>query len=217
MSARFSSLGHRLRHSALVVRFALGLLAVALLGLLLFADPFLSISRRVDADVLVVEGWIPDYMLPAAAKEYREGRYSMIFVSGLQDDPGAARSAALPDAVRTSARLVELGVPRPAVVPCLAPFVRWLRTSSTAKAVSVRMGELGIKPNGINVMTAGSHGRETWVAYQHRFGRSMPVGILPLPRNDYPPSRWWRNRLGWYWVPKDGLAWLKELLFGLRA
>ena len=194
----------------------LAFLAGGLISFILFAHPFLAVTQRVDADVLVVEGWIPDYMLPQAAKEFHEGKYSLFLVSGLQNDP-ADQSASMPDAMRTASRLEELGVPHTAVVPCPAPFARWLRTSKTARAVREKAAALGLKPKGINVITAGPHARETWVAYQHVFGNAMPVGIVSIPKNNYPADRWWMSRQGLIWVPKDFLAWLKEVIFGLRS
>jgi hypothetical protein len=195
---------------------AFGLFGGALISFILFAHPFLAVTQRVDADVLVVEGWIPDYMLPPATSEFLQGKYSLLFVSGLQNDPTESTTS-VPDAQRAAARLETLGVPPAALVPCPAPFANWLRTSKTAHAVRDKIVELGLKPKGINVVTAGPHARETWVAYQHAFGPGMPVGIISIPKTNYPADRWWLSRQGLIWVPKDFIAWLKEVLFGLRS
>lgn len=196
---------------------AMGLLAAALICFVVFVHPFLAVTKRVDADVLVVEGWIPEYMLPQAAKEFREGHYSLFLVSGLQNDPSDRQKSRPTDAALTSAHLEQLGIPHDAMVPCPAPFARWLRTSKMARAVKEKTGALQFQPRGINVISAGPHARETWVAYQHIFGSSMPVGIISIPKNNYPANRWWLSRQGLIWVPKDFLAWLKEVIFGLRS
>lgn len=196
---------------------AAGLIGVAAILFILFVHPFLAVTQRVDADVLVVEGWIPDYMLPPAATEFHEGKYSLLLVSGLRNDPAEDQSTAIPDAVRTANRLRELGVPPGDLLACPAPFATWLRTSKTARAVRAKVDELGLKPRGVNVLTAGPHARETWVAYEHAFGKDTPVGIISIPKTNYPADRWWLNRQGLIWVPKDFIAWLKEVLFGLRS
>lgn len=198
-------------------RVALALAVAVLVCFVIFVHPFLAVTERVDADVLVVEGWIPDYMLPQAAAEFREGHYSLLLISGLQNDPATDQKNLLTDAAQTSFRLGRLGVPGTALLPCPAPFARWLRTSKMARAVKERTSALPFRPRGINVITAGPHARETWVAYQHIFGSSMPVGIISIPKNNYPASRWWLSRQGLIWVPKDFLAWLKEVIFGLRS
>jgi hypothetical protein len=194
----------------------LGVLGAAVITFILFAHPFLAVTKRVDADLLVVEGWIPGYMLGPAAEEFHRGKYTHFLVSGLENDP-ADRHASDPDALRTTARLEALGVPRNALVACPAPFARWMRTSKTAHAVRDKVVERGLKPTGVNVITAGPHARETWVAYEHAFGDSMPVGIISIPKNNYPADRWWTSRQGLVWVPKDFIAWLKEVLIGRRA
>lgn len=196
---------------------AFGFVAVALFIFVRFAHPFLAVTQRVDADILVVEGWIPDYMLPPAAKEFHEGKYARLLVSGLENDPKANSADSVSVALRMVSRLEELGVPPDALMACPAPFTGWRRTSKTAQAVKTKTAEVGIAIKGINVVTAGPHARETWVAYRHVFGETMPVGIISIPKTNYPADRWWLSAQGLYWVPKDFVAWLKEVVFGLRS
>jgi hypothetical protein len=196
-------------------RLAVGVFVVALISFILFAHPFLAVTQRVDADILVVEGWIPGYMMPPAVQEFQQGKYSLFLVSGLQNGPNENQTES--DATLTASRLEKLGIPPNALVPCPAPFASWMRTSKTAMAVHAKIIGLGLKPKGINVITAGPHARETWVAYQHAFGDTMPVGIISIPKSDYPADRWWLSRQGLIWVPKDFIAWLKEVLIGTRA
>lgn len=186
--------------------------------LILFAalvHPFLSVTHRVDADVLVVEGWIPNYMFPAAAREFREHPYTRVLVSGLQNEPGDTSGIA-PDFARAAIELKKAGVPENQIVECPAPFATWLRTSKTAQAVRAQADRLIPPPRSVNIVTAGPHARETWVAYQHAFGKKIPVGIVSIPKADYPANRWWLSKRGLIWVPKDFIAWLKEVIFGLR-
>jgi len=194
----------------------LGFAALLLVLFILFVHPFLAVTRRVDADILVVEGWIPDYMFPAVAREFREKPYRFLLVSGLQNDPEAT-SGTDPDFAHAAAELKKLGVPAQEVIECPAPFVRWLRTSKTARAVRAKADTLKLGEKGVNVITAGPHARETWVAYEHAFGKVVPVGIISVPKIDYPANRWWLSRRGLIWVPKDFVAWVKEVLFGLRS
>lgn len=193
-----------------------GLLAV--IAFLLFAHPFLAVTRRVDADILVVEGWIPDYMLPATAQEFQQGGYRRLLVSGLENDPEDPNANTTPtDAAHTATVLLKLGVPAQALVTCPAPFATWMRTSKTSRAVRQKSDALALNPRGVNVVTAGPHARETWVAYENAFGDSAPVGIISIPKTNYPANRWWLSRQGLIWVPKDFVAWLKEVILGRRA
>src|SRR5262245_30068250 len=44
--------------------------------------PFLATTHRVDAEVLVVEGWIHEYAIRAALKEFQSNHYARIFTTG---------------------------------------------------------------------------------------------------------------------------------------
>jgi hypothetical protein len=46
------------------------------------AFSFLSPTRPVPADILVVEGWLPEYALEQAAREFHRGSYRMMLVTG---------------------------------------------------------------------------------------------------------------------------------------
>src|SRR5436189_5294163 len=43
--------------------------------------PFLAITHRVNANILVVEGWIHEYAIQAAVKDVRNNRYQRVFTT----------------------------------------------------------------------------------------------------------------------------------------
>ena len=55
-----------------------------LTAFLIFSNihPFLAVTRRVDADILVVEGWIHGYAIRAAAAEFNRGSYEQVYTTG---------------------------------------------------------------------------------------------------------------------------------------
>ena len=57
---------------------------LALIGALRFVTvhPFLAATHRVDSSILVVEGWVHDYVIRAAAKEFSAGDYQRVFSTG---------------------------------------------------------------------------------------------------------------------------------------
>src|SRR5947199_10205193 len=46
------------------------------------AYPFLAITHRVNANILVVEGWINEYAIRAAVKEFQSNHYERVFTTG---------------------------------------------------------------------------------------------------------------------------------------
>ena len=86
---------------------------VPLLAFLLSVHPFLAINAPVQADTLVIEGWVPDYVVDRAVAEIARGGYSRVFVSGMESDSAQSMSV-----VR---RLVRAGIDPDRVVPAPAP------------------------------------------------------------------------------------------------
>lgn len=196
---------------------AVGLLAGAALTFALGVHPFLAFSRPVPADILVVEGWVPDYVLAAAVQEFKHGRYARVFVSGLDYPAGPADSGARSYATEASAQLAAGGIEGSVIVACPGSGTDWNRTSTSARIVRERMHALSVKPKGINVVTMGPHARQTLLAYRRLMAPTIPVGVISFPKDDYDPARWWASRAGIKKVTKDFAGWVRELLFGLRS
>jgi hypothetical protein len=69
------------------------LLILVLLLIILFLPIFHSISEKlsktamVDANILIVEGWLPNYAINAAYKEFNKKQYDRIITTGLKSTP----------------------------------------------------------------------------------------------------------------------------------
>ncbi len=53
-------------------------LGVTLLSLVLFAYPFLAPTQPVAGEILVVEGWLPDYALEKVKDRFANGQYKLV-------------------------------------------------------------------------------------------------------------------------------------------
>ena len=191
--------------------------AVVLLTFAAFVHPFLAINEPVSADVLVVEGWVPDYVLDAAVVEFARGHYTRLLVSGLEFEKGDADFAEGSDAARSARRLAGKGVDRSLIEACPAPATGWDRTSSMARAVRDRLPALNMKPKGVNLVTLGPHARQTRLAYRRMLDPGILVGVISIPKDDYVPARWWASGAGIKKTTKDFAGWAKELLLGPRT
>lgn len=70
----------------LLVLFMAGLaciIFIVVLSFIFYRNGSLSETRRVEANTLVVEGWLPDYALEQALSEARSGNYDFIVTTGL--------------------------------------------------------------------------------------------------------------------------------------
>lgn len=182
-----------------------------------FLHSFLAITEPVDADILVMEGWVPPNVVDCSAREYATKNYRRIFVSGIKFTPGDTPSIDGSYAELGATRLAERGVSRTAIEACpiASPFFN--RTSHMARAVCQRIRTLPGTPQGVNVITAGPHARQTLLAYRRQLGDAIPVGVISFPKTTYDTRRWWVSMAGIRETSKNFVGWVKEFFFGLRS
>jgi len=171
------------------------LLGAALAGLGYAAYPFLAVTERVPANILVIEGWTGTAVMRQAAAEFKGGGYrSLVLVRtvlGADDEDGRLLGQRLADA------LERFGVPRQRMVALFPDVARKDRTYHSAKAV-VEWLESQSDPEveGINVATVGPHARRSRLLYRKAFHGICPVGVVSLQTPSYDPARWWRSSEG---------------------
>ena len=69
-----------------IIPIAIVFLPGLILFLAIYISPqfFLSKSKKVNANILIVEGWIPQYALEMAYKEFRNNDYDLIITTGIK-------------------------------------------------------------------------------------------------------------------------------------
>ena len=185
--------------------------AVVLISLLGFKSvyPFLAITHRVNASVLVVEGWMHDYAIRAAVKEFHTDHYQRVFTTG---GPVSGTGGYVNDFMTSASVGADLlkrwGVPeeRLHMVPCRVMD----RDRTYASAVALRnwFREHNVVVSGINVVTEDLHARRTRLLFQKAFGKDVQVGIIAVANVDYPANRWWHYSQGLKDVVSEFAAYL---------
>ena len=153
-------------------------------------EAFLSVTDRVAADVLVVEGWIGKDALRAAAEEFRNGKYRIVVVTGGYTSRywGSQRYSYAEIAARA---LRGAGVPEDCIILAQAPEVEEQRTFVSAIAARKALLERGIIPVGINVFTRGMHARRSRLVHDKL--QAIPVGVIGwVPETDRH-TPWWHS------------------------
>ncbi len=196
--------------------FALGGLALAAATtFVLGIYPFFAITRRVDAPLLVVEGWVDPYAMKAAAAEFRAGSYARVLVTG---GPivglGGYTSDAETVAYVGAGKLRVAGLPEASVQPVPSRVMARDRTYSSALALKAWCAEHDLVLSRINVVTADVHARRTRLLFEKALGPGVEVGVIAVPHPDYDPARWWRYSQGVRVVVGECIAYLyARLLF----
>lgn len=180
--------------------------------LLLNIYEFLALpTKRVAADVLIVEGWGGPRISLAAFEEYKTGQYQQVVVAAaLVEQEGT--EPAEPLAKLVAEDLVRRGIPAARLLVASPNTGNWNKTAKTARAACALLREKGIHPKGLNVITFGLHARRSRLAYIHAIGPGIPVGHITIPNQRFINRPWWSSPGGFFLVAKSLIGWIREYL-----
>ncbi len=184
------------------------------LAILSQAYPFLALISPVDANILVVEGWLPDYALRSAQEEFARRHYDYVVAGGGPVSKGSILWEHKTYATTASRALMKLGIPAERVIEAPAPETFRYRSLMSAKGVRDAIESRGIPGKGINVMSLGAHSRRTRTVYRRVFGPGTNLGIIALSSMDYDPARWWASSEGTKELLTEAIGWLHESIVG---
>jgi DUF218 domain len=188
------------------------LLAVYLMFLNIY--PFLSVTHRVNTDVLVVEGWIPKYAMAKAVKEFRKGSYARIFTTGGPENGSGGYTNDYNTSASVGAEILKkFGISDDLVQMVPSHVMGRERTYSSAVALRDWFREHNTPVHSMNVLTEGAHARRTRLLYQEAFERDVAVGIIAVSNPDYKPRQWWRYSDGVREVIGESIAYIYARFF----
>lgn len=197
----------------------LGKLLVLFIFLLVFyigiknIHPFLSKNAPVKSNILIVEGYIPDYAMKDVVKEFNKNHYRMVVVSGNPVDNGFYYTKFGNTANAGRVTLIKLGMDSTKVFSASAPYSDRDRTHAAAMAVKHFLDSAGVKERAINLYSFGCHSRRSWMLYKNTFGKGYRIGVLNTNKNTYDPKRWWHWSDGVREVMDETIAYLYASLF----
>src|SRR6266550_9500384 len=173
----------------LIVTSALLLVSVLLLKGIY---PFLAITQRVDANTLVVEGWINEYAIRAAVKEFQDHRYQRVVTTGGPvEGTGGYTNDFMTSASVGADLLKKSGVPEQSLQMVPSRVMDRDRTYGSAVALRNWFRDHNMAVSGINVVTEDVHARRTRLLFQKALGKNVRVGIIAVANADYPANAWW--------------------------
>ncbi len=176
---------------------ALFLAAVAF-AILRGAQPFLALNRPVGGDILVVEGWIPDYAMREALAAFRSRPYSLLVATGGPVPRGTAYASYGSHARLAAVTLEGFGLPADSMAVVPSPEVTRDRTYQ--EGVSLREwlnGEGAVRQvKSVDVFSFSAHARRSRLLYAMALGPGIEVGVYASRDLGYDPDRWWKSSNG---------------------
>lgn len=185
--------------------------AILLLALLrsiqVTVQPFLSVHEPIGGDVLVVEGWIPDYALREALVAFRSRPYRLLLTTGGPVPQGMAFSYHKNYARLAAATLAEFGLPPDSIAEIPSPDVLRDRTYAEGVALKEWMRTHGA-PASLDLFSFSTHSRRSRLLYAKALGRGTRIGVYAPPDVQYDPAHWWRSSNGVRRVSDEVIAYL---------
>jgi Uncharacterized conserved protein len=176
--------------------------------------PFLAITHRVNANMLVVEGWIHEYGIRAAVKEFRDNHYQHVFTTG---GPVVGSGGYINDFYTSASVGADLlrkaGVPDQSLQMVPSRVMDRDRTYGSAVALRNWFHDHNMAVSSINVVTEDLHARRTRLLFQKALGKDVQVGIIAVANVDYPANRWWHYSDGVREVIGESIAYIYARFF----
>lgn len=185
-----------------------GFMVALFLFLVTHIHPFLAVNSPIKAELLVVEGWIPDYAVKNAIAEFNQGGYHKLITTGLPIQLGYYLSHYKNAAQLAAATLTVLGFEQDKLVVVPASNVTKNRTYASATALRQWLKDSDLDIKSINVYTFDAHARRSWLIFKQTFAPEIKVGIIAVQPITYNPKQWWISSEGVRSIIAEAIAYL---------
>ena len=188
---------------ALLITFSL-----VMVSIIFFSHQFLAPTKSVKGDVLVVEGWLPDYALLKVKERFEKEEYRLLVTTGGRIGTGYHLSEYKTWASLTAARLKKLGIPPEKIMSTSESVInKKHRTYYSVLALNEKIKKDNLLIKSMDVVSLGVHARRTWFLYKKVFA-SASVGIIAIKPKSYDPLKWWLYSAGVRGVISEMIAYL---------
>ncbi|MFZ4523565.1 MAG: hypothetical protein ACOYNC_17820 [Bacteroidales bacterium] len=146
--------------------------------------------------ILVLEGFISDYVLLEAIEEFNNNKYNLLITTGTPLDYGNLLASYHNTAVVAGKSLLKLGFDSTKLVIVCTDEVRNDRTYNSAIKLKQWIKRNHPEIKAINLMTMGVHGGRSQLLFKAALGDSIKVGIISIPNFYFGPHSWWKSSKG---------------------
>ena len=173
----------------------------------------LSPVHREKTDVLVLEGFVSDYVFEDAIREFHKGHYSLLVTTGTPIEQGGLLAQYKNTARLAAESLKKLGFDSSCLAVVETDEIMHDRTYNSG--VKFRQWLKANRPEvrAVNLMTLSVHGARSRVLFQEAMGDSVKVGIISLPNMYYGPYDWWHSSKGFRETLNEAIGYFYVRLF----
>ncbi|MFH1297975.1 MAG: YdcF family protein [Bacteroidota bacterium] len=192
------------------------ILLIIILTVFLFLTRVYSLlapTRPVNADILVLEGAAPDYVLDSAVAEFTRNHYKLLITTGTPLEWGHLLIDYQNTALVAASSLKRMGFDTTVLVAISTDEIQNDRTYNSALELGKFLRTFYPEVKAINLMSYGPHSRRSQMMFQAALGDSIQVGIISIRSFYYGGGNWWRSSKGFREVINEFLGYVFVKLF----
>jgi hypothetical protein len=172
---------------------------------------FLAPNAPIEAQVLVIEGWVSDYGMKIASDYIRNENYQLVIATGGPLEHGSFLSDYKTYAEVGRATIMKL-TGREDIVAASAPPMRKDRTYASALSLKKWFDENHVNLTRFNLISSDAHARRSWCLYKTALGERYSIGIIAVAPSDYDEDRWWSYSAGFRSVVAETIGYLYAVI-----
>jgi len=178
-----------------------------------YANAFLAVTDPVDTNILVVEGWLPNYALEESIAKFRSKPHRLVITVGCEILTGVNVEPGDNQATYAAKRLQWLGL-QPEFIRAAPSSVKYRdRTYASALALKQWFQTDDRSVKAFDLVTLGPHARRSRLLFEEAFEGKVQVGIISIENKEYDPVHWWRYSEGVKEVISEGVAYMYARIF----
>ena len=187
----------------------LALVVLLFIGYLLIHNlyRFLSPNEPVNAQILVIEGWLPDFALKSVANEFLTNHHDLVITTGGPISRGTFLSEYKSYENLAKSTLKKI-TGKDNIVAVRAPDTKKDRTFASALALKKWLQENHISHRKISVVTLDIHARRTWILFHKALGKNYDNGIIAIDDIYYDENNWWVTSDGFRSTIDEAIAYI---------
>ncbi|MCM0592921.1 MAG: YdcF family protein [Gloeotrichia echinulata DVL01] len=199
-----------------------GIASILVASLIFFiithVQPFLAVTSPIkSAELLVVEGWLPDYAIQQALTEFKSGAYRQIITTGGTIDKGSYLIPYKNFAEVSALTFKKLGLETDKVIAVPTPFVIKDRSYESAAEFGRWLSKANFQIESINLFSGDVHTRRSWLLFKKVLAPKIKVGVIAAKTQDYNPNKWWVSSQGVRSVINEIIAYIYAQFVNWKA
>jgi len=168
---------------------------------------FLAQNKPINTDIMVLEGFLPDYAIKEAMNIFTKEEYKLLLITGKKRMKGSQLDQFENDGIYSAETLVKLGFDREKIrVISLESDIKKDRTYASAKAVRNWIERSANDIKSFNLVSIGCHSRRSSYLYKRVFCDHIKTGIISIENKSYKHEKWWKSSNGFRSVVQETIA-----------